>query len=1043
MFLKDKFHKFRTRLFFFFAIIIFGVNFINYTAGAQFGKNKVQYQTYNWMFIQSEHFDIYYDLGSKYLAEFAASQAEKSLQSIQSDLNYTINRRIPIILYNSHVQFQQTNAVSSYMPEGVGGVTELFKNRVVLPFDGNYESFRHVIAHELTHAIMNDMFYGGTFQTALSSGGVFEIPIWMSEGLAEWESLKTLTVLTDMFIRDLVINNLLPELKNLDGYLAYRGGQIFYWYIAENYGEGKIGELINKLNSFRNVDGAFKSTFNMNLEEFSDKWARDLKKMYLPDVKTFEDPEDFAENLTNHKKNYKYWNTSPSISPNGKKFAYISDDNGVYAIFIKDLEDKKSEPEKLVSSFRQQDFEELNLLTPGISWNPSGDKLAISAKSGGENAVFIVDVKTGDYEKFTWNLHSITSVSWSPDGKKLAFTATLQYQSDIFIYDFASRKLENLTNDVFSDGIPEWSSDSKTIYFVSDRGNNITTGETGIAFKIWKTDFNAQDIYSIEIPGKQMKRLTMDPKFNKTSIAVADKLNKILFVSDKNGIDNIYELDLSTSQITPKTNSIIGISQVSLTPDGSKLLFSGQVNGGYDIYFMRFPFEKHYKEKDLPITVYRETTNQKNNLIDEITQISKKVTTDSTESEINNYGKFQIDFSRQNFVEPNPDVVKKQVSEVSVKSEEIVEDDEFIEKPYKITFSPDAIMGNPSYNNFWGFQSLTQMLFSDIMGDHQIYAQGYLLSDLRNSSFLVNYAYMPRLIDYGATLYHNSLLMYLSDGFLYRFRNYGISLDASLPFDLFRRVDFNLSWMNLTKEFSMSAQVPSVDRMLLVPSVKYVFDNTLNGWYGPNYGLRYYVSALVSPKVFSTSASFYTVSTDIRFYQQIIENYLTFAIRGAGGASFGEKPQKYFMGGTENWFNYRYLGNYVPVDDPIDFGFLEFKMPLRGWAIGEKSGSKFFMINSELRFPLFTALLAGPVPVLFQGVMASVFFDMGGAFDKEFVAAEKDIWGTKHPRDMMMSAGIGMRTYFLGLPWKIDVAWRNEYNKWSKPQWMYSLGYDF
>lgn len=1012
-------------------------------SNAQFGKNKVQYQTYNWMFIQSEHFDIYYDLGSKYIAEFTAYVAEKALLTIQSDLSYNINRRVPIILYNSHVQFQQTNAISSYMPEGVGGVTELFKNRIVLPFTGNYEGFRHVIVHELLHAVMNDMFFGGTFQTIVASGSDFQIPIWIAEGLAEWESLKSLTPHTDMFIRDLVIANLLPELSRLDGYLAYRGGQIFFWYIADNYGEGKIGELINKLNAYRNLEMAFKGTFNMTLEEFSEKWSRDLKKMYLPDVKTFEDPTDFAENLTNHKKTYNEWNTSPSISPNGKKFAYISEDNGVYAIYIKDLDDKKSDPQKLVSSFRQQDFEELNLLTPGISWNPTGDKLAISAKSGGENAVFIVDVNSGNYEKLTWGLRSITSVSWSPDGKKIAFTATLPVQSDIFVYDFTSKKLDNLTNDIFSDAIPEWSSDSKNIYFVSDRQNNLSVGESGIAYKIWKTDYDAQDLYSIDIANKKLRRLTFDPKFNKSSIAASNVPDKILFVSDKNGIDNIYELNLTNLKVTPKTNSILGITQISLSPDGSKLLFSGQNGGGYDIFYMRFPFEKKIANDELPQTLIRESKNAKSSLISELSEIVDKPQNDSIET-LPKYGDFQIDFSRQNFLQANPDLTKKQVSEAPVKSEVIAENEEFTEKPYKILFTPDVIMGNPNYNNYYGFQSLAQMLFSDIMGDHQIYFQGYFLTDLKNSSFLVNYSYLPKLIDYGATIYHNSIITYGLDGFFYRYRNLGLSFDASLPFDLFRRLDFNLGFMNINQENINYPQDPTKTTNLLVPTLKYVMDNTINGWYGPVRGMRYYISAFGSPRLYKDGPSFYNFETDIRFYQPIISNYLSLALRGSAGGSFGETPTRYFMGGTENWiFGRTPNDNYIPLNDALDYAFLQFKMPLRGWSIGEKTGNKFFLVNTELRFPLFTALVAGPVPILLQGVQAALFFDMGGAFNEEFIATQKNVWGKTIPKDMMMSTGLGVRTYFLGLPFKLDVAWTNLYYTWSKPLWMFSLGYDF
>ena len=55
----------------------------NIGAYAQFGKNKVQYQEFDWKYIQSPNFDVYYDAGTKYLAEFTAFSAEKALRSIQ------------------------------------------------------------------------------------------------------------------------------------------------------------------------------------------------------------------------------------------------------------------------------------------------------------------------------------------------------------------------------------------------------------------------------------------------------------------------------------------------------------------------------------------------------------------------------------------------------------------------------------------------------------------------------------------------------------------------------------------------------------------------------------------------------------------------------------------------------------------------------------------------------------------------------------------------------------------------------------------------
>ncbi|MER3523218.1 MAG: peptidase S9, partial [Ignavibacteria bacterium] len=126
-----------------------------------FGKNKVQYKKFAWFYIQTDHFDIYFSEGGEKIAEFTAVAAESAYTSISKTFRYQLVNRVPIIVTNSHNDFQQSNVVSEYLEEGVGGVTELFKNRVLIPFEGNYAQFRHVIHHELVHAVINDMFYGG------------------------------------------------------------------------------------------------------------------------------------------------------------------------------------------------------------------------------------------------------------------------------------------------------------------------------------------------------------------------------------------------------------------------------------------------------------------------------------------------------------------------------------------------------------------------------------------------------------------------------------------------------------------------------------------------------------------------------------------------------------------------------------------------------------------------------------------------------------------------------------------------------------------
>ena len=97
----------------FFTIVLF----LTTSLSAQsFGKNKMQYRDFDWSFIQTPHFDIYYYGEQKDLAEFAAEVAEESYEQISIHLRWDLKRRVSIMVYNSHNEFQQTNVVGAYMP---------------------------------------------------------------------------------------------------------------------------------------------------------------------------------------------------------------------------------------------------------------------------------------------------------------------------------------------------------------------------------------------------------------------------------------------------------------------------------------------------------------------------------------------------------------------------------------------------------------------------------------------------------------------------------------------------------------------------------------------------------------------------------------------------------------------------------------------------------------------------------------------------------------------------------------------------------------
>ncbi|TLY28207.1 MAG: biopolymer transporter Tol, partial [Ignavibacteria bacterium] len=350
-----------------------------------FGKNKVQYKDFHWFYVQSSHFDVYFNQGGESLADFTASIAESSYNSISKSFRYQITNRIPVVVYDSHNEFQQTNVVNSYLEEGIGGVTELFKNRVVIPFEGDYKKFRHVIHHELVHAVINDMFYGGSIQSIIANNITLQLPLWFNEGIAEYESLQWDTN-SDMFMRDATIHEYLAPIDFLNGYFAYRGGQAVWNYIATKYGEQKIADILARIKGTRSVDGGFRSAIGLSVNELSERWQKEQKVQYWPDIAKREDPADYAHRLTDHTKDGGFYNTSPRISPQGDRIAFISNRDDYFDVFVMNTIDGSIQ-QKLVKGQRTPDFEELHLITPGMAWSPDGRRLALAAKSGDKDAI--------------------------------------------------------------------------------------------------------------------------------------------------------------------------------------------------------------------------------------------------------------------------------------------------------------------------------------------------------------------------------------------------------------------------------------------------------------------------------------------------------------------------------------------------------------------------------------------------------------------------------------------------------------------------------
>src|SRR3989442_5796665 len=234
------------------------------------GQNKVQYRTFDFQIIQTEHFEVYYYPAERVAALDAARVAERWYARLSRILHHQFQARKPIILYASQSDFQQTNIVDA-PGEGLGGVTEFFKHRMVLPFTGSYAELEHVIGHEMVHQFQYDVFSRGRIGAGVQTLVNVNPPLWFMEGMAEYLSLGPIDNHTAMWLRDASLEGHLPTIEQLTydpRIFPYYFGHGLWAYIGEKWGDEVIGEIL-QASTASGVEGAFKRALGLSLDDLS------------------------------------------------------------------------------------------------------------------------------------------------------------------------------------------------------------------------------------------------------------------------------------------------------------------------------------------------------------------------------------------------------------------------------------------------------------------------------------------------------------------------------------------------------------------------------------------------------------------------------------------------------------------------------------------------------------------------------------------------------------------------------------------------------
>ena len=968
----------------------------------QFGKNKVVSSKVKWEVLKTAHFDIHYDRKNADVARLAGEIAEEASDMLSRRYQYELSGIVPIIIYNSTAAFANNNLIPVILGEETGGFTEYDRNRVVVPYTGRLEEFRHVLVHEIGHAFQFDIIRNISPSSVLSRTFLQQAPLWVMEGMCEHFALgKEKNV--EMYERDGIISGYLPSLPEMNNpyalgsryYYVYKGGHSFFNWLSDEKGEEAVSDYFYRLIHYRNPDRASEEVFGLSLQKLSEKWHQALKKKYWPQIRTKEEGHINDEKLTDHGNDRSSINLKP-IFGETDRYLYFFSNKKIYPQLVKFDLKKKRIVKVIASAEKNGKVESLNLLNNNLSMNKKRSLLLFVSRRGYKYYFNLYHVKRKRIiKRYPLRFRAIFQASLSPDGKRVVFSGTRRFHPDLFLYDLSSRKITPLTRDSFVDLEPAWSPDGKTIAFSSSRGFS------PFSFK--------RSIYLYDLPSRSLSRLSTSDSRDQGP-AWSSSGDRIVFSSDRNGGPDLFIKEIASGALRQITDLVGGATAPGWSPDDGKICYNGFNRGGFDIFITEVKTNEELQVESGENATPAVATYEK-----------EPISEDSSPAWLN----YPSHYDAQKAI---PSKYRPQLLY-----------DQF-----------DILVGGSTAA---GLGARITLGLADLLKNYRL----YLDTDFIYSTTL-------RLYNTDTSLLFFNLKNRLQSGFSFRFYRYNFlrykgspnnpskresyyifietQVEAGFffryPFDKYNRLDFftvptyfQRRQENIDEDyFQLTGRLffPEITAGALVFRLAYVHDSTLHGLLHPVDNQRTVISLDGGPPLGGESLRYLRFFTDLRKYF-FITRYASFAFRIMGGHVYGENKNefRFYIGGPAIHPNYPYI---------------------RGYRYRAFSGTTMYLVNVEYRTVLLDfARFAFPFPFRVGNIRAVIFLDAGSAFDDvEDHQPWKSERGKVFPVDLRSSFGFGFRFLLAFIPFKFDFSspiTRSGLLPIRKWNFFFSLGFDF
>lgn len=1025
-----------------------------------FGQNRVQYGQFHWKYISDKNIDVYFHEGGNPTALRTLEIARNTIPKVEKILGYRLSGSIQLLLFNSLSQYRQSNLGYVNPQTTASGYQPVPDDQVAIYFNGDYNFLGRQIRSSVTEVLLREMMYGGTIQERIQNSALLALPPWYLSGLKSYLSEEWNADL-DNRMHDAIATGLFKQFNSLSPERYELAGHSIWKYILEVYGPDALTNIIYITRTTRSVESAVFFVTQQRMGSFIEAWQEHYRSRYNAEPGGKSLPQG-SENAPKRLSNLRH--TQFSISPDGQYLAIVTNDKGLYRIWLYHTRLKTT---KLLYTGGHKVLNQIpDYHDPILAWKEKGRILSVLSEEKGEYLLRDISViskkeRVRPIRGFK-GVHDFTY----RNNDELIISAIQNGQSDLFSYRLGDGQSEQLTNDVYFDHAARFLPDNEKLVFISNRPS-IGGSVSG----------NGSNLFLLDIRNRKIQALTRYGPDIHVNGPIVNGSGQIWFLSDVSGIVNSWQINWNDSIPKPVslTNYKRSIIYQDYAPENNLLAELLLINGQYKIFIT----ELEGPQQEVPVNNldWRRFTRKLDSLAPSgllyLRDLSKNIPDTAVVPETpmpTDSGKYAGIHYLTGF-----DI--REATKVAEPSETAPRETNAPQAlPAALRFTVDHFQSLFD-NSIWGSYYFTNYLSPDIM-QFELFSpalkvgisdrmKDYVLdggvrvnTSLNRSDFIFRFSDMHRRLDREFSVVRRARPSDNADQAVFK-RSISTVLKLKFQYPLNEREKITFALIGREERVLVKSSgagtllAPNIHDRYAGMRLTYVYDNTDAAGLNRFRGLR--MKFYSENWAMGAGKNMWTMGGDIRYYLPL-HRQISFCSRLSGASSSGSARTAYYLGAMENWIkgNNQYEAGLALLEDQ-QYLFQTLTGNMRGFRRNIRSGNNYLLLNAELRIPIFAYLYQKPIRADFwRNFMLTGFVDAGTAWvgnspwsrDNPFNTRIIDggayrITVTSRRNPFVLGTGLGFRSQVLGYYLKYDYGWGLVENRWNSGMQYFSLGLDF